>query len=324
MKINDAIYGEHKIEPIIEQLINTKEMQRLKKIHQGGASYLVNPMWNVTRYEHSVGTMLFIKRVGGSIEEQIAGLLHDISHTAFSHVIDLAFNNEDEDYHEKIYEKIINTSSIPSILSDNGYDYIDILFNEKQWTILEQAAPRLCADRIDYTLRDMYHYGYIKRSEIEQFLNSLELIKGEVIIHSIEVAEWFVEIYYKEVIGFFLDPLNVYAYDRLSKAIKLSLERNEISLEDLMKDDDHVFRLLINSKCDEVVSLINSINYSVKVVENRSDYDIFQKQKIRSIDPQLKVGNMIYASSEKSEKVKRLTENAIKQAMEGKYIKIVH
>ena len=69
MKIKDDIYGDFEIEGVLEELINTKEFQRLKNIHQGGASYLVNPNWNVTRYEHSVGTMLLIKKMNGTIEE---------------------------------------------------------------------------------------------------------------------------------------------------------------------------------------------------------------------------------------------------------------
>ncbi len=32
--------------------------------------------------------MMLVNRLGGSLEEQIAALLHDVSHTAFSHVID--------------------------------------------------------------------------------------------------------------------------------------------------------------------------------------------------------------------------------------------
>ncbi|MGL5087707.1 MAG: hypothetical protein ACRC68_18655 [Clostridium sp.] len=70
MRIVDSIYGKFEIESVFEDLINTKEIQRLKGIHQGGASYLINPKWNVTRYEHSIGTMLFIRLMGGSIEER--------------------------------------------------------------------------------------------------------------------------------------------------------------------------------------------------------------------------------------------------------------
>ena len=70
MKITDSIYGEFKVEPILEELIKTKEVQRLKGIHQGGASYLINIEWNVTRYEHSVGTMLFIRIMGGVLRNR--------------------------------------------------------------------------------------------------------------------------------------------------------------------------------------------------------------------------------------------------------------
>ncbi|WP_195987612.1 HD domain-containing protein [Clostridium sp. D53t1_180928_C8] len=323
MKIIDTIYGEFNIESIFEELISTKEVQRLKNIHQGGASYLVNPKWNVTRYEHSIGTMIFIRSMGGSIEEQIAGLLHDISHTAFSHVVDFALKNNDEDYHEKIYDTIINRSEIPKILKKNGYDYKDILFNEEKWTILEKSAPKLCADRIDYTLRDMYHYGYITKEEIDKFLKSLEVIDGEIVINSIEAAEWFVKTYYKEVIGFFMNPLNVYAYDKLSKAIKLSLDLNEIILDDLMKEDKYVYKLLEQSKSEEVHKLVSSLNYDVKLVESKLDYDIYQKQKLRIIDPTIKIGDSLCKISDRSNVAKSLTAEALQKANEGIFIKIV-
>lgn len=60
--------------PILAELIQTKPLQRLKNIHQRGASYLVNLNWNVTRFDHSIGAVLLIRKLGGSIEKQIAGL----------------------------------------------------------------------------------------------------------------------------------------------------------------------------------------------------------------------------------------------------------
>lgn len=76
LKIVDKIYGEFEIDEVLAALIESNAMQRLKGVHQGGASFLVHENWNVTRYEHSVGVMLLIRQLGGSVEEQIAGLLH--------------------------------------------------------------------------------------------------------------------------------------------------------------------------------------------------------------------------------------------------------
>lgn len=323
MKIIDSIYGEFEVEPIFELIINTKEVQRLKEIHKGGASYLINPKWNVTRYEHSIGTMIFIRLMGGSIEEQIAGLLHDISHTTFSHVVDFVLKNNNQDYHEKIYDEIIESSNIPQILLNNGYDYKDILFNESKWTILEKSAPKLCADRIDYTLRDMYHYGFISKEEIKSFLDHLNVINGEIVITSIEISEWFVNTYYKEVIDFFMDPLNVYACDKLSKALETALDLNEITLDDLLKEDKYVYRLLENSNSEEVLNSIKSINNEVKLIEDREEYDIFQKHKVRIIDPTIFIDGKLYKTSEKSEIAKSLTDKALRKSEKGVFIKVI-
>lgn len=322
MEIKDSIYGPVTVEPILEQLIQTTAVQRLKQIHQGGASYLVNPIWNVTRYEHSIGTMVLIRLMGGSLEEQIAGLLHDISHTAFSHVIDFVLKHKNEDYHETIYEKVIYSSEIPQILKDYGYDYRDILFNESKWTILEQPAPKLCADRVDYTLRDMYHYGYITKQEIENFLSNLTILNGEMLITSQRSAEWFVETYYKEVIDYFMHPLAIYGNHQLSKALKLALELEEVQIEDFLKDDMYVLNLLQQSKSNGIRSLLSSMNQPVQFIHDKEHYDIAQKNKVRIIDPTLLINDSICMTSQKSVLTKSLTESALNRAKEGVYLKV--
>ena len=322
MRIKDKIYGEFEVEDVLEELINTKVVQRLKNIHQGGAIYLVNPNWNITRYEHSVGTMIFIKMIGGTLEEQIAALLHDISHTAFSHVVDFALNKSNEDYHEEIFERIVESSDIPKILTKYGYDYKDILYNDNKWTLLERLAPALCADRIDYTLRDMYSYGYISLVAIQNFLESLQIVDKEIVINSISAAEWFVNTYYKEVIDFFLNPLNIYAYNRLATALKVALDNAIITLDDLLQDDNYVLNILKNSKNEEVLSLIQSLNYNVDVVENKEDYDIHQVNKLRLIDPTVIIDGIISKASERSSLIQILNEQALQKSREGAYVKI--
>lgn len=55
MQIADRVYGNIKIkEQVIQDLINSKPLQRLKKISQGGADNYLEPRRNVNRFEHSV------------------------------------------------------------------------------------------------------------------------------------------------------------------------------------------------------------------------------------------------------------------------------
>ncbi|NGQ96179.1 HD domain-containing protein [Brevibacillus sp. SYP-B805] len=265
------------------ELIRSAPVQRLKRIRQGGASYLVNPKWNVTRYEHSVGVMLLIRKLGGSLEEQIAGLLHDVSHTAFSHVIDYVLQRKDEDYHESIFMDVINRSEIPAILADYGFDSQAVF--QAEWGLLERPLPELCADRIDYTLRDMWTYGIISSAEVQRFLASLTVHEGLICVDSIEAAEWFADTFYKEVIEFFLHPLNVYGYDRLAEALTLALQKGVLSEQDLMGDDETVLHKMKNAGDREIGRILSQIHPEVEVEENEADYDLHRKLKERVIDP---------------------------------------
>ncbi len=321
MQIIDEIYGTYRIEGVLEKLILSEPLQRLKGIYQGGASYFVNESWNVTRYDHSVGVMLLIKRLGGSIEEQIAGLLHDVSHTAFSHVIDFALHNKEENFHEDIYEQIIMASDIPHILSAYGYNYKELL-DETKWTLLEQPAPELCADRIDYTLRDMYRYGNISLEEIHSFLENLFVLEGKIYIGNAKTAEWFIRIYYMEVIDFFLDPLNVYGYYILASTLKMALDKQLITIDTLLGKDKEVMALLRALDDHDVKRFLDRLHPFVDVIENQHDYDIHLTGKMRFIDPSIPINGQLVCSSTVSQEIVRMNQVAKQKAEEGVYVKV--
>lgn len=323
MIISDVLYGKFEVDVVLEELFLSKPMQRLKGIHQAGASYLMNEKWNVTRFEHSVGVMLLVKKLGGSVEEQIAGLLHDISHTAFSHVIDYVFDNEDESYHEEIFSSVVKNSEIPAILAKHGYNYEDILLDDSKWTLLERSAPELCADRVDYTLRDMYTYGYISLEEVHSFLEDVIEVEGKMVLQNIEIAEWFTETYYKEVIDFFMEPMNIYGNDMLAKTLKVALHKRIIHADDFLLEDEELISKLQQCNDPEVEALLSKVHQNVKVKEDRNDYDLHQKNKVRLIDPLLLREGKIVQSSVVSEKIRQMSDIAYEKAVRGMYVKVI-
>jgi len=321
--ISDVLYGEFKVDPVVEELILSKSVQRLKGIHQAGASYLMNEKWNVTRFDHSVGVMLLIKKLGGSVEEQMAGLLHDVSHTAFSHVIDYVFDNRNESYHEEIFSSVVKNSEIPAILAKYGYNYEDILLDDSKWKLLERSAPELCADRVDYTLRDMYTYGYISLEEAQDFLDDLIPVDGKMVLQNIEMAEWFTETYYKEVIDFFMKPMNIYGNDMLAKTLKLALHKKVIHADDFLLEDEELISKLQLCKDQEVGALLSKVHPNVNVKEDRNNYDLYQKNKVRLIDPPLFREGEVVPSSAVSEKIRQMSEIAYEKAVRGMYVKVI-
>ncbi|TKH15859.1 HD domain-containing protein [Bacillus wiedmannii] len=323
MVISDVIYGECEVDPVLEELILSKSVQRLKGIHQTGASYLMNEKWNVTRFDHSVGVMLLIKKLGGSVEEQIAGLLHDVSHTAFSHVIDYVFDNKDESYHEEIFSTVVKNSEIPAILLKHGYNYEDILLDDSKWTLLERSAPELCADRVDYTLRDMYTYGYISLEEAQDFLDDLIAVDGKMVLQNIEIAEWFTETYYKEVIDFFMKPINVYGNDMLARTLKLALHKKVIHADDFLLEDDELIVKLQLCKDTEVRAVLSKVHPNIEVKEDRNDYDLHQKNKVSLIDPPLLRAGEVIQSSVVSENIRQMSDIAYEKAVRGMCVKVI-
>ncbi|MGQ3541082.1 HD domain-containing protein [Bacillus cereus] len=323
MIISDVLYGEFEVDQVVEELISSKSMQRLKGIHQGGASYLMNEKWNVTRFDHSVGVMLLVKKLGGSVEEQIASLLHDVSHAAFSHVIDYVFDNEDESYHEEIFSSVVKNSEIPAILAKYGYNYEDILLDDSKWTLLERSAPELCADRVDYTLRDMYTYGYISLEEVHRFLEDIIAVEGKMVLQNIQIAEWFTETYYKEVIDFLMKPINIYGNDMLAKTLKVALHKRSIHADDFLLEDEELISKLQQCNDPEVEALLSKIHPNIKVKEDRNDYDLHQKNKVRLIDPLLLREEEVIPASVVSENIRQMSDIAYEKAVRGMYVKVI-
>ncbi|CAG9621127.1 HD domain-containing protein [Sutcliffiella rhizosphaerae] len=323
MRVKDKLYGEYEVESVLAELILSEPVQRLKGVHQGGASYLVNEKWNVTRYEHSIGVMLLIRRLGGSVEEQIAGLLHDVSHTAFSHVIDHVLDHPDEDYHEIIFEKVIVQSEIPTILQNHHYRYEEILLDDSRWTLLEQPAPELCVDRIDYTLRDMNRYGEISLQDAHHFLEQIILIDSQIYLKDIKAAEWFVETYYKEVIDFFMHPLNVYGYVKLTSLLKSALQEKVIVLEDFLDKDEAVLAKIKRSDSSKLQAELQQIHDEVILEENKEEYDIHHKGKLRLIDPSVYLDNRLKRASELSGMVREQGDKAFQKASTGLFLKVI-
>ncbi|KLT67594.1 phosphohydrolase [Pedobacter sp. BMA] len=235
MQINDFLYGKMDFPQVFEDLLNTDALKRLGGVHQSGAIFLVNPDICHSRLEHAIGVTMLIKKLGGSELEQIAGLLHDISHTAFSHVGDYVFDHVEEDYHEQVFAEIIYRSEIPDVLLKYGYDVKEIIYGT--FDILEQPMPFLCADRLDYTLRDSIHGGIISRQSARNFLLSVVMNNGRMAVNDDQQVAWINEVFEKLNNEVFKLPLHLYANGKMAELIKRFLHKGLLKESDMFKTD---------------------------------------------------------------------------------------
>jgi uncharacterized protein len=292
MEINDRVYGKVIInEPVLIELINSRPVQRLKGINQAGASKYAIEGKTVTRYEHSLGVMILLKKLGASLEEQIAGLLHDTPHTAFSHVIDFVFKdkNHNHEFHEKFHEKIILQSEIPTILRSFNLD-LDMILNEDNFPLLEKSLPDLCADRIDYTLRDMIAIEGFS-DKVNDYISSFIVHNNEIIISGKSIAKKFSEEYIRMDEEAWSHPLEVALFQILADAIKIALDKEILIENDLFENDTFVYTKLKESGDDTILKKLEMLNPNIRIIDNPNDFDFHSRNKLRYINPKFMNSN---------------------------------
>ena len=88
----------------------------------------------------------------------MAGLLHDLSHTAFSHAVDFLFASEEQNHHEQLKHEFLHRDDIVAALRPLGFRPEEF-YDDSVYPLLERPIPWLCADRVDYFFRDAMACG---------------------------------------------------------------------------------------------------------------------------------------------------------------------
>ncbi|HEY9207237.1 MAG TPA: HD domain-containing protein [Candidatus Methanoperedens sp.] len=214
--IIDPIYGHIRISELEQLIINTPEMARLRRVQQLGLADLAFPGANHTRFEHSVGTLFIADKIAKALdlnEEEIvkvrlAGLLHDIGHCAFSHVVESVVKrnpgyqpviNGRKFLRHEMFTKYIITNSFHTKAEISGHVETfanpALFFEEiaKMATgdqdglsksyLAQIISDDIDADRIDFLLRDSYHTGVsLGLVDVDQIVGSLSLSNGRIVL----------------------------------------------------------------------------------------------------------------------------------------------
>lgn len=301
MELHDKIYGRIYLEePVLQEVVLSQPVQRLQGLMQCGVTYFRFPQLDGTRFEHSVGAMALLQSWDAPVEEQVAGLLHDVNHLAFSHVADIVFGDaQEQEFAEQFHRKIIMGSEIPEILERNGVDPEQII-DFKQFPLLEQSLPDLCADRFDYGLRDTVESGILTLEQAHEILDDVHIIDSSVISFTTQsVARRFADAFQKINAMRYTHPLDMTLYKYFAETLKLALDKQVILMDDFFLTDNEVWEKLEKSGVPEIVQSLKRIPHlEVKVVAQNEPYDYHVKSKIRLIDPWVVSGDDVTRLSE--------------------------
>ncbi|WP_273725601.1 HD domain-containing protein [Leuconostoc mesenteroides] len=165
----------HVEDPIILDLINTPEFQRLRRVKQLGITSSVFHGAEHSRFGHSVGVYELARRITERFEQYysdvwdpkerlltlVAALLHDIGHGAFSHTFEHLFHTD----HEAMTREIITgDTEIHRVLAQVSPDFPNkvasvIAKTYENPQVVQLISSQIDVDRMDYLLRDAYFTG---------------------------------------------------------------------------------------------------------------------------------------------------------------------
>jgi HD superfamily phosphohydrolase len=216
--LNDPIYCNIELNPIILQFIDTPQFQRLRNIKQLGFLSYIFPSAVHTRFEHSIGTgylaTKLIKNFKNNQPElyitnrdigiiNIAATCHDLAHSVGGHLFDNEFIpmvTKKYDYsHESMGIKMID------YLIDDNYIDIDtndinlvknIILGSKPTTIkldsrdfmyeiVANGTNSIDVDKIDYLSRDMHYlFGHYKSYNFNRLFKYNRIIDNTICYNS--------------------------------------------------------------------------------------------------------------------------------------------
>ena len=185
----------------LNKYLDTPCLKRLKKVcYFCGMDYASKDIYNfkekITRYDHSLTVALLTWKCSKDKKATIAGLFHDIATPCFSHVIDYMNKDyENQESTEKNTEKILEGDVyLNKCLEEDDIDIEDII-NFKQYNIVDNDRPKVCADRLDgVILTGISWTKNVDYKDIKDIINDIEIYDNEVGFKTKNIAKRVLEI----------------------------------------------------------------------------------------------------------------------------------
>ena len=281
--------------------LNCPSLLRLKQVgYFCGMDYASKDIYNfsehITRFDHSLTTALLVYKITKNEKATVAALFHDIATPCFSHVID--YMNKDYEHQESTEELttsvIMGDNYLQCCLKKDHINPEDII-NFKQYTIVDNERPKLCADRLDGII--LTGIGWTKditKKDIDTILEDIIIINNEyneqeIGFKNIDVAKRVLEIS-DNIDNYCHSVEDNYMMLLLAKITKIAIEKGYIGYEDLYYINENSLFEILNSKKD--IELKNFLNQFKEIKKEEIPNIKIPNVKKRILSP-IVVGNRI-------------------------------
>ena len=166
--IKDPVHGYISLGEDEVGVLDTYPVQRLRRIIQLPFVHLVYPGARHTRFDHSLGCMYlageFSERLGFDEHRRkilrLAGLLHDLGHTPYSHLLEPLLEEAGTTHEEMTIKILEDDRELRDAVKRCGVsvdEVIDVLRGEGAESAI--ISGPMDADKLDFLMRDSYFTG---------------------------------------------------------------------------------------------------------------------------------------------------------------------
>ena len=281
-RVRDSIHDYIDLDELESSLVDTEPYQRLRWIKQLGSANLVYPGANHTRLEHSIGVSHLVKQMASQSDVpkdeiplvSVAGLLHDLGHSPYSHLADeLPFGKD----HVEVTQDIINSSQISDILSDQGLDINEVcnlIKGDHKYGSL--ISGDIDGDRLDYLMRDSHYTGVKTGVDTGRLVTKMSIADNELVIgeSGLPVVETFLtsrSIMFPTV---YFHPFSRGAELMLARATSAAIDNDFFTYDSFVSFTDHKFLSELNLAGGLPQKLVNDFekrNITKRVVSITKD-----------------------------------------------------
>ena len=287
MWIRDGLYKDIFVTDAASELLDSPEMQRLRRVSQTSFASLVYPSANHTRFEHSLGTYYLSGRwaqfhgLSREDAESVAvhGLLHDIGHPAFSHALEPLLKQETGKNHEEWTEIKKSRGVICEVLDKHGI---------QPCKHSEVVEGDIGTDRMDYLQRDAYNTGVAYGSvDTDRILRKLRYFNNMLVLEdkALGAAEAMLLARFLMFPSVYTHHVTMTSEAMLLRSVEQGLIEKLFKAKDLVVADDYAL----------ITRLQGSDGFAKKMVTRLLNRNLFKQAiyvPIKSFDDWLFLGGL--------------------------------
>ena len=256
--IKDPIHGYIRISQDEKTIVDTRPVQRLRRLRQLAGSEYVYPAANHTRFEHVLGAM----HLAGELAEvlparldihdqqvlRLAALVHDIGNGPFSHVFEPLMVRHLKKTHEDLVPWLVNETELGEKLENAGFNpkKLGLLavgrLRERKRPYMDQIiSSSVDVDKMDFLVRDSFHTGAGYGSvDVHRLLYTMDVINGNLSVDGRAVATL------ESFLLARLESFRTIYFHRASRAVQIMIvqaleaAKDELSLLSFDEPDDYL------------------------------------------------------------------------------------